>query len=202
MKEEKMERLKSLLVVVDMVNGFVREGNMADCNIAHIIPEQVRIIEEFISLDEGLVFIKDNHEAGCMEFNKFPEHCVIGTSEADLVDELKEYEKAGYVYPKNSTSAMFAPNFMENIGRMKLLKEVVIVGCCTDICVTNLAIPLINYFDQENREVDVVIPTNAVETYDAPWHNRDEYNDLAFKMLEQAGAKLVKKYERGNNYGK
>lgn len=202
MKKEKMEKLEKLLVVVDMVNGFVKEGNMADPKIAHIIPEQVRLIEDFINDDEGIAFIKDNHEPECAEFSKFPAHCVIGTSEADLVDELKDYEKYGYVYPKNSTSAMFAPNFMENINRMKLLKEVVIVGCCTDICITNLAIPLVNYFDQDNRKVDVTIPMNAVETYDAPWHERDEYNELAFKMLKQAGVQLVKKYERGNNNGK
>ena len=34
----------------------------------------------------------------------------------------------------------------------------------------------------------------AVETYDAPYHNRDEYTEMAYKFFEQSGIQLVKKY--------
>lgn len=193
MKKE-LEELKKLLIVVDMVNGFVKEGNMADPYIAHIIPEQKRLIEQFLKEREGIAFIKDCHEEGCSEFKRFPIHCVKGTYEAELVDELKQYEKEGLIYPKNSTSAIFAPNFMSDIEKMKKLKEIVITGCCTDICDMNLAIPLQNYFDQKDLDVDIIIPTNAVETYNAPYHKREEYNNMAFKFLEQSGIKLVKRY--------
>ena len=193
MKKE-LEELKQLLIVVDMVNGFVRKGAMADPKIAKIIPEQLRLIKMILAKKEGLAFIKDAHELDCREFERFPIHCVIGTEEAELVDELKPYEKETLVYHKNSTSAIFAPNFMEDIKRMKNLKEVIVTGCCTDICDMNLAIPLQNYFDQNNQKVDIVIPTNAVETYDAPYHNRDEYTEMAYKFFEQSGIQLVKKY--------
>lgn len=193
MKKE-LDELKKLLIIVDMVNGFVKEGNMADPYIAHIIPEQKRLIEQFLNEREGIAFIKDCHEEGCHEFKRFPIHCLKGTIEAELVDELKQYEINGLVYHKNSTSAIFAPNFMSDIERMKKLKEVVITGCCTDICDMNLAIPLQNYFDQKDLDVDIIIPTNAVETYNAPYHKREEYNNMAFKFLEQSGIKLVKRY--------
>ena len=200
MKKE-LEELKKLLIIVDMVNGFVKEGNMADPSIAHIIPEQRRLIEQFFKEREGIAFIIDCHEEKCSEFKKFPIHCVKGTSEAELVAELKQYEKECLVYLKNSTSAIFAPNFMNDIEKMKKLREVVITGCCTDICVTNLAIPLQNYFDQKDLNVKIIVPTNAVETYDAPYHNREEYNNMAVKFLEQAGIQLVKSYG-GMKYGK
>ena len=200
MKKE-LEELKKLLIVVDMVNGFVKEGNMADPYIAHIILEQKRLVEQFLKEKEGVAFIKDCHEKGCSEFKKFPPHCVKETSEAELVAELKRYENECLVYLKNSTSAIFAPNFMSDIEKMKRLREVVITGCCTDICVTNLAIPLQNYFDQKDLDVRIIVPTNAVETYDAPNHNRDLYNQMAFKFLEQAGIQLVKSYG-GMKYGK
>lgn len=202
MKTKKLEELRKLLIVVDMVNGFVREGKMADPYIEHIIPEQLRLIKMILEEKEGLAFIKDNHELGCSEFDRYPVHCVIGTNEANLVDEFIPYEKDALVYPKNSTSAIFAPNFLTDIERMKNLREVIIAGCCTDICDMNLAIPLQNYFDQNNKRVKIVVPENAVETYDSPDHNRDEYNSMAFKMLKQSGITLVKKYERGNKYGK
>ena len=79
---------------------------------------------------------------------------------------------------------------------MKNLQKVTIVGCCTDICVMNLAIPLQCYFDQENRDVEIIVPQDAVETYDAPYHKAEEWNDMAYKFMNQAGIKLVKTYNR------
>ena len=195
-----IKEVKRTLIVVDMVNGFIKEGNMKDRTIEKIIPENERLINEFIKEEEGLIFIKDCHEDNSIEFKKFPKHCVKGTSEANLVDELLKYEQNALVYEKNSTSAIFAPHFIDDISKMENLSEVVITGCCTDICVSNLAIPLQNYFDENNKEVNIIVPENAVETYDSPYHPRDIYNDMAFKLMNQAGIKLVKKYEkrRGN----
>lgn len=196
MKKEELKKIRELLIVVDMVNGFVREGMMADPYIEHIIPEIKNLVDEFLNEDgKAVAFIKDNHEENCREFLRYPKHCVIGTNEAELVDELRPYEKYGYVYPKNSTSAIFAQNFLNDIEGMELLEKVYGVGCCTDICDMNLAIPLQNYFDEMNRDIKIIIPENAVETYDAPNHNRNEWNKKAFDFMNQAGITLVKKYE-------
>ena len=197
MKKEKLEKIRELLIVVDMVNGFVREGAMADPYIAHIIPTIEKMVNEFLSEDgKAVALIKDNHEEDAREFLRYPKHCVIGTKEADLVDELIPYEKFGYVYPKNSTSAMFAPGFIPDIDKMKNLERVYGVGCCTDICDTNLFIPLQNYFDQMDRDIEIIVPQDGVETYDAPYHNRDEWNNKAFDFMRQAGIKLVKQYKK------
>ena len=72
-----------------------------------------------------------------------------GTMVYELVEELKIFEPNALVYKKNSTSTIYAPGFIEDIDNMENLKEVIIVGCCTDICVLNLAIPLQNYFDEK-----------------------------------------------------
>ena len=37
---------KKVLIVVDMVNGFVREGVLHDENIAEVIPRQIELIKE------------------------------------------------------------------------------------------------------------------------------------------------------------
>ena len=198
----KKENLEKLLIVVDMVNGFVRKGAMADPYIERIIPENVRIIKEFLEKEYGVAFIKYNHSENCAEFKRYPKHCIIGTPEADLVDELLPFEKDALVYPKNSTSTIFAPNFLNDIEKMKALREVIITGCCTDICVMNLAIPLQNYFDQMDKEVKIIIPENAVETYGAPYHDRQKWNQEAFCFMNQAGIQLVKKYVGGVNYEK
>lgn len=193
---KKLEELKKLLVVVDMVNGFVREGNMADPFIFHIIPTQIELIKEILEENEGISFIKDTHSINASEFDRYPIHCVENTKESELVDELVPYEKGSLVYKKNSTSTIFAPKFLSDIEKMKSLKEVIIGGCCTDICVTNLAIPLQNYFDEVNRKVKITIPIDVVETYNSNKHNREEYNNMSFKLMEQAGINLVKTYRR------
>ncbi|NLV90546.1 MAG: cysteine hydrolase [Tenericutes bacterium] len=189
-----LEELKKLLIVVDMVNGFVKEGIMSDRKIESIIPEQLRLIDETLREGEGLAFIKDSHNKGCREFDRYPEHCVKGTKESELVDELLPYEKNSLSYSKNSTSTIYAKDFINDIEKMKALREIIITGCCTDICVMNLAIPLQNYFDQIDRRVNITLPLNAVETYNSESHNRDEYNNMAFKLMEQSGIKLVKRY--------
>ena len=183
----KIENYKKLLVVVDMVNGFIKEGKMSDKDINHITPKIKSLVEKFLSEDEAVAFIKDTHTRDSIEFRKYPVHCIDGTSECELISELSSYEKDSLVYRKNSTSTIFASNFMRDIERMKSLEEVVITGCCTDICVMNLAIPLINYFDENDREVKVRVPQNAVETFNSETHDREEYNKMALRLMKNQG---------------
>lgn len=180
-----------LLIVVDMVNGFIREGAMADSYIEHIIPEIVTLVKKYINEQQEVKFIKDCHNETAVEFESYPLHCLKGTSESELVEELKIFENSNNTYEKNSTSAIFAKNFLDDIKNMENLKEVTIVGCCTDICVLNLALPLKNYFNQENKKIEIIVQQNAVETFNSEMHNRNEYNDMAFKLLRQAGIKVI-----------
>lgn len=200
--KKNLEEIRSLLIIIDMVNGFVREGAMADTYIEHIISEQLRLIKMFLEENEAVAFIKDCHKNGAREFDRYPVHCLEGTYEAELVDELKPFEKDAFVYKKNSTSAIFAPNFIDDINKMTTLKEIIFTGCCSDICDMNLIIPLQNYFDEINRKVELIVPTNAIETYDSVSHSRKEYNEMTYKLLSQSGVKLVRKYERGNKVEK
>ena len=196
MEKEKLEKVRDLLVVVDMVNGFVREGAMASQNIEHIIPRIERLVNSYLEDDQEVAFIKDTHDMDAREFKRYPVHCVRNTSESELVDELKKYEKMALVYEKNSTSAIFPSGLLDDIKKMKNLKRIVITGCCTDICVMNFAIPLQCFLDQENRDIEIVIPKDSVETYDAPNHKADEWNEMAYRFFEQSGIKLVKTLER------
>ena len=188
---KKIEEIEKLIIVVDMINGFVKVGNMSDKYIEHTIPDQIKLLTEFKENNEGIAIVKDTHKKDCAEFKKFPEHCIEGTYESELIDELKEFEKDALVYPKNSTSTMHAPGFVNDLEKMVKLKEVVIIGCCTDICVLNAAIPLQTYLDQHDRDVKIKVYKNCVETCDAPNHNRDEYNEMAFKVMAQAGIEII-----------
>lgn len=188
------DEIESLVIVVDMVNGFVKVGPMSTPYMKALIPEISKIIKSHKRPKRKVAFVKEDHDEDCTEFKKFPGHCKKGDYEAQIIEEYDEYLNESLIYNKNSTSAIFAPGFLEDIRKMKNLKRIIIVGGCTDICSMNVAIPLINYFDQINKEVEIILPKNANDTYDAPNHNRDEYNEMAYKFMMQAGIKVVDRY--------
>lgn len=189
---EELKSYKKALYVIDMVNGFVNEGPLHDKHIRGTIAEQIKLLESMKKEGEGIAFVKENHGINSTEFKNFPPHCIEGTSEALLVPELQVYEKDALVYLKNSTSAMFAPNMMEDLIAMENLEEVIGVGCCTDICVLNFLVPLKNYFNQMNRDIDIIAVKNAIDTYHIPGiHDREEYENMAYKLMQQAGIILV-----------
>ena len=195
MEIKNLKMYEGCLIVVDMVNGFVREGVLHDPKIGDIIPRQIELIKE--AKDEGklIVFIKDTHTKDAVEFERFgnTNHCLEGTTEADLVDELKVFEKDKDTIgiEKNSTCFMEAPDFRELMELQKELKEFDIVGCCTDICVVNGALGLANYLDQHNREHNIRVHEDAIATYAED--DRKEYVDAAKLLMKQQGIQLVKK---------
>lgn len=196
-----MEKVKNLkmyqqaLVVVDMVNGFVKEGVLHDDEIANVIPRQIELIKDYQKKEQLIVFIKDTHDEEAVEYRRFggTKHCIRGTTEAELVDELREYEDMDNTtsVEKNSTSFMEAPKFRKLMEEATNLEKVDIVGCCTDICDFNGAMGLANYFDQWNREVLINVHQDAVATYAEG--DRGQYVDAAYLLMEQQGISLVKK---------
>ena len=88
-----MKKERNLLVVVDMVNGFINEGNLADKSINRITSNVVSLVEDAIQNNINIVAFKDTHTENDVEFNNFPPHCIKGTNECELIPELKIYEK-------------------------------------------------------------------------------------------------------------
>lgn len=180
--------MKKLLLVIDMVNGFVKEGALADKKINNITPNIIKLMEEYIRNNDDIISIQEGHSKESKEFENFPVHCILGTKEAELIDELMPYKENMKVIRKNSTSGFITTEFIKYIEENKNhLEEIVITGCCTDICIINFALPLKNYINEYNLNIKITIFKNSVDTYEAPTHNRDEYNEMAFKIMEQNG---------------
>lgn len=189
---KKAENYNKILYVIDMVNGFVYEGAMHDEYIANTIDEQIKLIKKLKKENEGVALVGEWHPENCSEFLTYPKHCVKETSEAEFVEGIKEHEKDSIVYRKNSTNAIFAPGVLEDLEKMKNLKEVIVCGCCTDICVLHFVLSLKTYLNQMNRNVKIFVVERATETYDAPNHNREEYNEIGYKLMKQNGIEVVK----------
>ena len=194
-KVKNLEVYEGMLIVVDMVNGFVKEGVLHDKNIKKIIPRQIELIKEAHDKGYIVVFVKDTHDEDAVEFDRFGDtkHCVRGTREAEVVDQLKPFEEMDDTISieKNSTSFMEAPQFRELVAKTNNIKLVELVGCCTDICDFNGIMGLANYYDQWNREVDITVHEDAIATYSEDV--RGEYVDAAKLLMKQQGIKLVNK---------
>ena len=103
---------KECLITIDMVNGFVREE--AYERIKEIL-RSVKLIKQAMLEEKSDNFIKEDQDENAIEFERFGgSHCVRGTKEAELVDELKQYEDK-YANEKNFTSFMETPIFRKFI---------------------------------------------------------------------------------------
>lgn len=188
---------KKALIIVDMVNGFVREGVLHDKSIEVIINRQIEIInnQDNITL---IVFIKDEHTKDSTELKRFGDtiHCEKGTHESEVIDEFKIYEEGENVIsiPKNSTSFMEAPMFRTIIPKLENIRQFEIMGCCTDICIANGTIGLSNYLNQNNIDASIYVHEDAIATYGAPGRNKEEYEDAAKLLMKQQGIQFIKKY--------
>ena len=191
--------IEEALFIIDMNNGFCNKGNLADPTIKKIVPAIKKLIEAVVRKGEGLFFVNDEHTEESVELLRYLHHC-MGDEESETIDDLKDYEQFAHrVFHKNSRNAIFAPGMMETLLQMKNLKRVVVVGCCTDLCVQNFVLALRDFFDQFNMNVDVIVPKDCVETYDIPGvHERNDKNERTFSVLEDNGIKLVKTMKEGN----
>ncbi len=195
MKIKNLKMYKGMLIVVDMVNGFAKKGDLADPKIGDVVPRQIELIKEAKANGYLIVFIKDTHKEDSVEHKRFngSKHCVENSGEELVIDELKEYEDLEDTISilKNSTSYMEAPEFRELISEATNIERVDVVGCCTDICVANGTIGLANYFDQWNRDVEIRVHEDAIATFLE--QDRQNYVDAAKLLMAQQGIKLVKK---------
>ena len=186
---------KGCLVVVDMINGFVREGMLHDEAIARTIKRQIELIKEAKNDGKLIVFIKDTHDIDSAEFERFGDlpHCLRGTTEAELVDELKKFEnnEDTISIEKNSTNFMEAPDFRLLMDSQTEMNEFDIVGCCSDICVFDGAMGLAGYLDQRNRRHIIRVHEDAIATYAED--DRGNYVEAAKLLAEQHGIQYIKK---------
>ncbi|TPE57157.1 cysteine hydrolase [[Mycoplasma] falconis] len=172
---------KSLTIVVDMLNGFAKVGPLADKNIKDIIPEIKNVLEK----SENILFINDSHSPNDLEMAYYPDHCLTGTYEAEIVDELKPY--ANWVLTKNTTNAFWDIPLKTWFD----YDEFIIVGCCTDICVLGLSISAKTFLNQVEKQKAIKVKANACATFDKENHDAKEFHKKTLEILKLNGIEII-----------
>ncbi len=180
---------KPIVFVIDMINGFVKEGALADPRINSIVPNLIQLMD---GMNCRNVFVCDSHPPHTREFDAFAPHCLIGTKEAEVIDELQPYIKR--IMKKNSTNAFHCQDFLSFLEEeMDSYRDIIVTGCCTDLCVLQFVLTLQAWLNEHNKkEYRIIVPKNCVETYDIPnVHSAKEWNDISFKMMQMNGILVV-----------
>lgn len=189
-----LEGKNTALMIVDMINGFTREGALKSSRVEGLIPEITSLSKQ---CDEhGIVKLAfaDSHTEASPEFDAYPPHCMTGTFEEEVVAEIKEV--GGYLLiPKNSTNSFLEEKFQEWFLKNQHIDSYIITGGCTDICIQQFAITLKTYFNMHNRKSRIIVPINAVETFDLGLHNGDLVHIMALYNMITNGIELVSSLE-------
>lgn len=182
--------MENLLVVVDMVNGFINFGALADKEIAKIIPNVEKSITIAKENKMQIVAFRDCHHDGDAEFSTYPVHCIDGTAESELVDELKPYEKDMTIIKKDTTNGFKTEQFLGLVTK-KDYDNVYVVGCCTDICVQDFVLSYQSFIKQNQKQTKVKVIDDACFTFDAPNHNAKKSHGISLEKMENAGAVVM-----------
>jgi nicotinate phosphoribosyltransferase len=171
--------MASVVIVTDMVRGFMEEGYPLYCGerARRIIPSVQRLLEGELAKGSKVFFACDHHAPDDEEFEQFPPHCIEGTAEAEVIPELAKYK--GEVIPKRRFSAFFDTPLDEKLEKLNPDK-LIVCGVCTHICVCHTV------SDARNRDYKVEVPVDCVASFDEAAHH------FALRHMEEVlGAKLT-----------
>lgn len=141
--------MKKALIIVDYNNDFVAEDGKITCGKpAQEIDDTIaKIVEEF-SLNGDFIFNTcDNHtenDTYNKETKMFPAHCISGTSGRELYGNtfkaVSKVKKEQLVEIEKIMLSAFAGTSLDLKLRERDIKDVYLVGVCSDICVLHTAI--------------------------------------------------------------
>ena len=207
------------LIIVDEVNGFatVGAGNLApqtpNEQVSTMVSETNRLAHSFIEQGMPVLAFLDTHESGKPE-PPYPPHCERGTGEEELVPELKWIEKeplATLVRKDciNGFIGSFQPDGSNSIidwVKENRVKNVLVVGICTDICVMDFVLTMLSARNHGMLQGlnEVVVYDKGCSTYDLPGdvvkeiglppstsHPQDLTHYMGLYFMASRGAQLV-----------
>ena len=181
---------KTGLFIVDMNNGFAKEGALYSDRIKSLINPIHEFVKPLENKLNKIIAFTDTHEEDSVELLSYPAHCLADSDECKVVDELLDIKNLEIIQ-KNSTNGFFAID----INTLNDIDNVVVVGDCTDICIYQFVVTLKAYFNEKNINKNIVVPMNLVDTYDIPFvHPGDLLNVVFLNSMVQNGVKLIKKF--------
>ena len=134
-----------ILVVVDMQNDFI-DGALGTKEAEAIVPGVAEMIRTF---DGTVIATRDTHGPDYMESQEGRNlpvlHCVKGTDGWEIREEIRRAlsERGAAVIDKPTFGSVELGNYIKELDNAEdPVKEITLIGLCTDICVISNAMIL------------------------------------------------------------
>lgn len=192
LKVSDFKQENTVIVNIDLINGFCKEGNLSSELVAKIIPYAVKINDYFKEYHK--IFFVDKHTKTSAEFNSYIEHCIENTSESEIVDELKPFvDKNSTVCFKNSVNGFLCDDYSKWLKDNMNKTNIIVLGDVTDICVMNYCLTQKTFFNEKNIKSRIIIPIKGVETYDLDVtnHNAELMDLFALYNMRMNGIEII-----------
>ena len=168
LKKEIQDAEKPASFSTDMIVGFCSQGNLASERIRKLISPIVGLFKKANELSVNkFILVQDAHDAAALEFEAWPNHCVKGTRESETVPEIAnlDFSDKFIIILKNSLHPALNTKLNSWLEENHELRDLIVVGNCTDLCVYNLAMHLrlrANAYDLKHQRI--ILPANCVDT--------------------------------------
>lgn len=182
------------LIVIDMVNGFVKEGPLSSDNAMAINKPIARLMQICVTNGMHCVVFADSHTMESPEFEIYPPHCLNGSAQSFPTEEIAKV--GGFtLISKSSTNGFLEPAFHQWLEKHREVFNFLVVGCCTDICVQQFALTLKTDFNRRNQPSRVIVPMNLCATYDGIGHSAVLADLMSFYNMHLNGIEVTPKIE-------
>ncbi len=163
---------ESALIIIDMINDFVRpDGALPVPAAMEIVPYVATLADEARERGIPVIYADDSHYPDDKEFEDWPVHAVEGTDGARVVEELEPNE-GDHVVICRSYSGFFGTNLEELLGELGV-RHVVVTGTVTNICVFATCL------DAYMRGYRITVPRDGVAGLN------EEEHEFALRQIEQ-----------------
>ncbi|MBI4339108.1 MAG: cysteine hydrolase [Chloroflexi bacterium] len=159
------------VLAADLVEGFCRQGSLASPRIQGIVPAAVGVFQRAYAHGvRRFVLLQDTHSPGAEEFHAFPPHCLRGSPESQTIAELLAlpFARDFLVVEKNSLHPALGTDFDRWMDAHPEMRDFIVVGDCTDLCVYSVAMHVRLRANAHDYPQRVIVPADAVQTYDMP----------------------------------
>lgn len=159
--------MTSILIVIDYQNDFVT-GTLGHKNCLSIENNIYNAVLQHLKKTQPIIFTKDTHYNNYFnteESKAIPvSHCIKGTFGHSIYGKLSKLakEKECRIVEKNQ----FTFNNLDFLQEYKDIKEFIIVGVVTNICVLSNAILLKNNY----KDIKITVLKNCCASYDNALH--------------------------------
>lgn len=130
---------KTLLLIVDMQNDFVKEGgSLVVPSAKETIPNLKKLIASTRKKKVRVAYTQDTHFDNDKEWKIWPKHCKINSWGWHIIDELKP-KKDEMVFQKNRYDGFYGTSLEHYLSSIWKIENIIITGTVSNICVAQTA---------------------------------------------------------------